>query len=102
MKKVFSNESKFQAHVVKLAKTNGWLCYYTFISKGSPKGFPDLVLAHKSRGLAFAELKTERGKLTAEQEKWRDVLKAAGQRVFLWRPADLDDVWKFLCGKDRG
>lgn len=56
---------------------------------GDGAGFPDLVLVRGSRCL-FVELKSEKGKLSAEQETWINFLTAANQRgrVFIWRPSD--------------
>ena len=44
--------------------------YHTFDSNSrQAKGFPDLCLVRGKR-LIFAELKTDTGKLTADQEAW--------------------------------
>lgn len=65
------------------------------------KGFPDLVLLRGTR-LIFAELKSEKGKLTPEQTEWMDALKlfsegpSGGCGVYLWRPSDIESVVKIL------
>ncbi len=88
-------EKTFQAQVEQLARTLGWLCYHTWNSIHSAKGFPDLVLV-KHR-VIFAELKrSETGKLTADQQMWIDALKAANQEVYVWRPRDWDQIVRIL------
>lgn len=73
-----------------LARQFGWLVYHTRNSIGSDPGFPDLVLA---RGgiIIYAELKSQKGSLSADQRLWRDELQAGGQTWYLWRPADWFD-----------
>ena len=62
-------------------------------------GFPDVVLARNGRAFAF-ELKSERGRLTPEQEAWGDEL--TGPRgvstldYAVIRPSQLDDVLVLL------
>ena len=84
------NEAQWQAQVVQLAQTFGWLVQHTRPAKVGDKwvtpitgnvGFPDLVLAHPERGVLFAELK------------------AGGAECYLWRPDDLTAVLKRLRGK---
>ena len=52
---------------------------------------PDLCLV-RGRRLIFAELKTEKGRLTPAQEAWLEAFKAlrstAPIEVYVWRPAD--------------
>jgi hypothetical protein len=102
------SEAQWQAQVVQLAQTFGWLVQHTRPAKVGDKwvtpitgdvGFPDLVLAHPERGVLFAELKAERGRLSAGQVEWGRVLKAAGAECYLWRPDDLTAVLKRLRGK---
>lgn len=84
-------ERDLQRAVVDLARMRGWLVYHTFLSARSEAGFPDLVLVHERSGaILFAELKSDRGKVTAAQDRW---LRALGVRgvAFVWRPADLRD-----------
>jgi hypothetical protein len=79
-------EKAFQAMVVKLARLCGWTCYHTFDSRRSEPGFVDLVMV-RGADLLFVECKSERGRLRPAQEKWRDLLLAAGQDWRCWRPS---------------
>ncbi len=47
--------------------------------------------------VVYAELKTETGKPTQQQNDWLAALNAAGAEVYLWRPLDLADVKKVLA-----
>ncbi len=103
-------EAEFQAAVMELAQVCGWLRAHfrpaqnlrgqwrTAVA-GDGKGFPDLVLVHPDRGVVFAELKSERGRTTPEQDRWLEVLAEAGARVHLWRPDDWDDIEALLTGR---
>ena len=82
-------EKALQEKVIRLARSMGWLVYHTHDSRRSVKGFPDLVLVHPKRGLLWRELKTMKGRLTAEQTEWLTELVAAGQDAAVWRP----DQW---------
>lgn len=77
-----------QASVIKLCQLFGIAYYHTFDSRRSAKGWPDLAMVGK-RGFITRELKTEKGKLTPEQERWGLMLRQAGQDWAVWRPADL-------------
>ena len=59
-------------------------------------GFPDLCMAHADKGLVFAELKTERGKLDPAQVNWLRTLDAAGAEVHVWRPSDMQAITNLL------
>jgi hypothetical protein len=79
-------ERDFQAAVVELARLSGWRCYHTYDSRRSAHGFPDLVLVRDGR-LLFAELKSERGRVTADQRAWLSLLEGCpGVEVYVWRP----------------
>lgn len=94
------SEAAWQEQVVRLAQLYGWLVYHTFDSRRSTAGFPDLVLVHPRRGrVIFAELKTDKGTLSAPQIEWNAALQqvAATLRapefaVYVWRPKDFEDM----------
>jgi hypothetical protein len=89
-------EAELQAEVLKLARMYGWLAFHPHDSRRSTPGYPDLTLVHSVTGaLVFAELKTERGRTTREQDTWLTVL---GRRhhAFVWRPADLPTIARLL------
>lgn len=101
-------EKQFSQQVVDLAKVFGWRVYRTWLSVRSPAGFPDLVLVRRDR-LLFAELKTDTGKTTPDQDEWLADLRSASTRqdhcglpehvgfdVYLWHPADLDAIARIL------
>lgn len=80
------------------ARTAGWLCAHFrpaqtqrgrwITPMAGDKGFPDLVLAKHGR-LLLAELKTDKGRPSREQEAW---LAALGSHGRLWRPAQWGEV----------
>ena len=87
------SESQLQGAVIRLATMRGWRCYHPRAVQdmkgrwqtplqGSP-GFPDLTLARDGVVL-FRELKSDTGRLSADQIVWLDALPDAE----VWRPAD--------------
>lgn len=100
------SEAAFQSYVVEAAAWHGWKTFHprtvrTF--KGNhltayqgDAGFPDLVLAHDKRGVIFAELKTQKGRMSTGQQLWRLALESGGAEYHLWRPSDWWDIEKRL------
>lgn len=85
-------EKPFQEGVLKLARFHGFtLRYHTRDSRGSAPGFPDLVLANPAtRRVLYRELKTNKGRVSPDQQAWLDGLTACGMDAGVWRPNDLD------------
>lgn len=109
-------EAQFQRAVVEYAELNQWLVYHTYDSRRSNPGFPDLVLVRDGK-LIFAELKSERGRLSQDQERWlralrrvelalavlaRFVVPDRGVHVRLWRPSCWPEIERELSAKERG
>ena len=93
------SEKHFQAAVMQLARLTGWCFYHTHNSRHSAKGFPDLCLV-RGNVCIMAELKTDTGKVTADQEAWLIALDAVpGLEVALWRPSDWGEIEKALKKK---
>lgn len=102
------SEKQFMAQVVQLAKMLGWRVYHTHDSRRSEPGFPDLVMVRVIYGdvatagrTIFAELKAEKGRLTAEQAEWYLALKHSGDEVYVWRPSDFDEIQRTLTSERR-
>ena len=99
------NEAQFQTRVIEAAQWCGWLVHHTRAARtqsggwSTPitgnAGFPDLVLAHPTRGVIFAELKTDTGRCSELQNHWGRTLFAAGAEYHLWRPAD----WSLILAR---
>ena len=104
-------EKNFQATVIDLARTYGWIVGFTYDAKKSEPGEPDLRMVRPPR-VIFAELKTVKGKLTkgrwnksgrwmTGQDEWQDALSSCpGVEYYLWRPDGLDgEIERILGGK---
>ena len=90
-------EADLREQIRTLAHLYGWLMYFTQDSRRSPAGFPDLVLAHPEQGrIIYAELKSEKGRVTTHQAEWIEALKSCGQAVYLWRPDDITEIARLL------
>jgi VRR-NUC domain len=82
-------EGAWLAKVRQIAELHGWTTYHTHNSQRSEPGWPDLVLGHpRQRRTVFAELKSERGFLSAPQRLWLTHLAVCGFETALWRPSD--------------
>ncbi len=101
-------EAVLQAKIMNMARLFGWrrTHFRTAYQPGAErwmtplsgeKGFPDLVLVRPPR-LIFAELKSDKGRLSPDQELWLADLEAipTGIEVYLWRPNDLQDIHRIL------
>ena len=63
---------------------------------GDGAGYPDLCMVRLTRVL-YAELKSEKGKVTEEQQEWLDALKQTGKvEVYVWRPSDFYEIAEIL------
>lgn len=92
-------EGEFQDQVIKLARLFGWRVAHFRPAKTSKgwrtpvsadgKGFPDLVMA-KSPLKIVAELKTDKGKTSPDQDEWLEALGPTTDvcLVTVWRPRD--------------
>jgi hypothetical protein len=85
-------ERDWQRTVVDLAEMYRWRVYHTFDSRRSEPGWPDLFCVKPGRAVAL-ELKTQRGRVTAEQYGWLGLLASVpGVDAMLARPSDLERV----------
>lgn len=88
------SEKAFMSEVIRFAKRQGWRSYHVHDSRKSVAGFPDLVLVRDR--VVWAELKTETGRVTADQQTWLDALGATRAEVYLWRPSDWPSIVEAL------
>lgn len=102
-------EAQFQKLIVETALTCGWLVFHVSDSRREvidrkrgvsflvgdelARGWPDLTLAHpRWRRFGVRELKTNVGKVTADQQHWLETLAACGVDVGVWRPRHWDEL----------
>jgi hypothetical protein len=88
-------ERQWLGVVLATASRSGWETYHTHDSRRSQPGFPDLVLIRPPE-MITAELKTNRGQLTANQSLWLALLAACAIEIHVWRPRDFDLVCRRL------
>ena len=104
-------EAQWMAQVIELAELHSWRVMHVrpaiarqsarhgtkWVTATSVTGWVDLTLWHPTAGgVIFAELKTDRGRLTREQADVIDSLRGSGQEVHVWRPRDFDAVHERL------
>lgn len=92
-----ASERLWQDKVEQIAKMNSWLIFHPSphqvrpgVYRSDGKGFPDLCMAHPTKGVLFVELKTETGRLSSDQIKWAEALIANGIEYYVWRPSQID------------
>jgi len=97
-------EAEFLAQVLDLARLLGWRTLHLRPARtargwrtavaGEGKGFFDLILVRER--VVFVELKSEKGRLTIEQQGWLEAMKKAGQEVYIWRPSTWSEIVNVL------
>ncbi len=87
-------EKEFDRRVVDFAEANGWTSFHAYDCRRSAAGWPDRVFVRER--VVYAELKSEKGRLTPEQVAWVARLLRAGAEVHVWKPADWAEVVKVL------
>jgi hypothetical protein len=65
------SEKLFRQRIYDLARRLGWMVYWTWNSRHSPPGFPDII-AVRDGHVVVAELKVGRNRCTSEQLAWLD------------------------------
>ena len=100
-------EADLQQAVIDLARTFAWRVAHFRPARtqhgwrtpvaADGAGWPDLTLVGNGR-VMFVELKSDVGKLTEDQEAWRDALVAAGAEWRCWRPTDWPAIVAELSG----
>ena len=101
-------ETEHQNQIIDLAHLYGWKvahfrpawsrdgkrCMTAVQADGT--GWPDLTLVKGSR-LIFAEVKSDKGKVSSAQAGWLTDLKMTGHaEVYLWRPEDWSEIQEVL------
>lgn len=106
-------EDQFWHQVTELASLLGWhwlhirksatgtrgaggrMMWRTPVAGPLGKGWPDLVLMRKGRTI-FAELKSEKGKTSGDQDSVLAFLVDMGFDVYVWRPSDIEQIAELL------
>jgi hypothetical protein len=90
-------EAEFQNKVIDFAKWCGWRVFHPRPAQigavgrwathyTGDAGFPDLVMVHPKKGVVFAELKSDTGRVSTQQTMWLSELVDAGAEAYLWQP----------------
>lgn len=89
------SEREFQKRVTDLCDWLNLRWYHSHDSRRDPAGFPDLVIVGPG-GVVFAELKSAKGRIRAEQTQWQADLVRAGAEAHIWRPDDWPEIQRRL------
>lgn len=93
-------EDELLQAITEAATLYGWRWTHTRRSDkaqimGHP-GVPDLLLAKNGR-VMFLELKTEKGRITPDQQAWIDALMTTLTGAWVVRPSSLDFMLRVLA-----
>ncbi|QGJ88093.1 nuclease [Arthrobacter phage Edmundo] len=99
-------EAAWQKKVQDLLTLYGWKWYHAPNNRPGKgghvqnikAGYPDITAARGKRSL-YAELKTETGRTTPEQDEWLEAMAEAGHETYVWRPRDIDEVITILSSQ---
>jgi hypothetical protein len=89
------SEAEFQKKITQLCDFLRLTWHHETDSRRSKKGFPDLVIAGPN-GVIFAELKTDTGRVTPEQNRWIEALRLGGAIAQVWRPRNWEAIEAIL------
>jgi hypothetical protein len=98
-------ERAFTSQVIALARWHKWRTAHFrpamtqrgrwLTAMSGDIGFPDLIMFRARRAI-LAELKSAKGRVTPEQEKWLEAAKAAQFEAYIWRPKDIEEIERVL------
>jgi hypothetical protein len=92
-------EAELQSAIIDAAELGGWLIFHDNDSRRNRPGFPDLVLV-RGPDILFVELKTDTGRVTAEQRVWLDGLSSIDNvSCGVIRPSDADGLIRRLVSR---
>lgn len=90
------SEKHFMERVRRRARFYGWEVWHQLDSIGTRAGLPDLIMVRPPR-VVFAELKSEHGRLSAQQKVALELLeRCTGVEMYVWRPRDWDALVEVL------
>jgi Holliday junction resolvase len=92
------SEEQFYRQLREVAEAMGWAVHHETDSRRTHEGWPDLVMCRPPR-IIFAELKSQKGKMTRAQQRWLDLLAESGGAevsTYVWRPSDWDTIVEVL------
>ena len=95
------SERALMEYVIDLCKLAKWTFFHDHDSRRNPAGLPDLIMVKDGR-IIFAELKTEKNKLSEAQNKWlAELQRCKNIEVYVWRPSDIPAIERTLLGRLR-
>ncbi len=93
-------EAELQSLITDACDLHSWLWHHETDSRKSNAGYPDLTVV-RGRHILHMELKSERGRLTIEQQMWMDALARVDTIASaVVRPCDADAVLERLARHD--
>jgi hypothetical protein len=109
------SEAELTNHVKSLARRGGWCGYHVRYSEAvvegvhtmrlnghsDAHGMPDWVFVNEQPGLPLLliELKSEKGRVSADQGRWADLLdRTNGVLSAIWRPSDESEIRSTMLG----
>lgn len=93
-------ERDFQTYLERQMRSRGWSVYSirrSDLAQATLAGYPDIT-AWRDQRLIFAELKTDKGRLSKAQVEVLESLKMLEMaEIYVWRPADIQDIEKIIA-----
>jgi hypothetical protein len=80
-------EAQLQQSITDLCRYLALYVYHTRDSRGSARGFPDLVIVGPC-GILWRELKSDTGTITPDQRAWGRAIDGAAGNWSVWRPSE--------------
>jgi hypothetical protein len=94
-----TSERDFQTILEREMRSKGWWVYSirrSDLAQATLAGYPDITAWRDDR-LLFAELKTDKGRLsTAQEEVLASLRGLPGAEVYVWRPKDITEIRQII------
>lgn len=91
-------EKQWLARLIGIAKDEGWEVNHVFeqraYARRTVKGWPDLECLRER--LLFIEAKNETGKISEDQARIIELLRDAGQEIYVLRPSQEEEARRIL------
>ena len=99
---LIATEREYQSAVIGWLELYNWMYFHDTDSRRNRSGLPDLI-ATDGRTLLMAELKSKKGQIRPEQQRWSDALDSCERLVTgIYRPTESESLFNLISSGGMG